>query len=452
MPFNERKQTTDAVSAMYETMHRIANGSRNNCGAAPELAKIRNKLHFRLPYGGSDELLCGVCQACCGREYSEDQQSCDACVEKSCTGGGEIDTGAAACPHIWGSFANTCRCSTPMPFGSCIIECVCKDAYQLPVHSVCNLRYCPRDQSGLVELSNKFGRIQCEGEGLEFCRATYNYTTYRMAPPSAYEPSMLNFEGALARAFGTYKVMDELDGGPNKAVANMWASLVTVAICIAIFAFDVRWMLQNLATIQNAAIFVLAMLAVDLFSGVLHICLDNPNFATMPVIGPQCMSFQTHHDSPNRMLQVPWFGYLSEHHTVLAVALATVTGNFKSQPLRIFLLYSAVLSEFMMASHRWSHMHPLEMPWLVSVLCKAGILLPVRMHSYHHVTYDCNFCIFTGWCNPLLNFSLRFVHHRSRAWLFALVALVFVPLSLSFKITRTKIVSLLSCVSMWRKV
>merc|ERR1712070_554374 len=126
----------------------------------------------------------------------------------------------------------------------------------------------------------------------------------------------------------------------------------------------------------NALLLFMAVCAVDLFSGVLHICLDNPNFVRMPVIGPQCQSFQTHHDAPTRLLLVPWFGYLSEHHAILAIVMSTVAANRKSQPFRVFLVYSAVFSEFMMASHRWSHLHPLEQPWLVRSFSQAGILMP----------------------------------------------------------------------------
>jgi len=436
------KTKSDSVKALYHKMDLIANKSKNYCGGVSELSVARHK--GRPELSSEADAFCGVCSKCCGGEFAEDQQKCDACVDQRCR---KVKPGENICPMTFGKYQKFCECKRgpsiqdPVndvdPDEDCLLTCVCKDAFGLPIHSVCNLRYCPATRGMWVEVENQYGYISCPG-GMDFCRATYNYSglAYRMSPPSAYQPSWYNIEGALARIFGSYKASNEIAGDANKVVANFYASLFVFGMCFAIVYVDFRWMVSAAFSVQNLGLLLLATCYIDLFSGLLHVCLDNPNFVNMPLIGPQCQSFQTHHDSPTRMVQVPWFGYLSEHHAMVAVVLLCGLGNRKNRPLRVFLLYSAIMSDLMMASHRWSHVHPSKVPAVVSTLSKMGILMPIKMHSYHHVTYDCNFCIFTGWFNPLLNLCTKVVHPYSRVWLVALFAYCFVPLAVSFDSSR----------------
>jgi len=443
----EQLQTSTAVNSTYETMTAVSKKAKHYCGASSEaemaLDQVRN--------GTGSDVLCGVCAKCCGGTFAQNQEACDICVAHNCTHKNR-------CPTIKGGFQKSCK-KCDWNNKDCLLECECKDAFGLPVHTTCNTLYChegPNTDAPVddVILTNHFGHLACGqyATSFNYCKATYNYTNanYRMLPPSAYAPSLLNLEGALAWVFGSYKASDEISGDANKAVANFPASLVVFVSIAAILAVDGCWIFQNCLTKPNVVLFVAATFVVDLFSGVLHIVLDNPNFVQMPIIGPQCTSFQTHHDSPTRLLIVPWFGYLSEHHAILAIVMATVIGNHKSRSLRVFLAYGAAMSELMMASHRWSHTHPLQLPWLVRILGKVGVLMPVRMHSYHHVTYDCNFCIFTGWFNPLLNFCTWIVHPYSRIWLFALISMCFLPLILSFGLTQRHLASLSS--PLWKRL
>ena len=97
-------------------------------------------------------------------------------------------------------------------------------------------------------------------------------------------------------------------------VGNFQASCGVFLICLVVVAWDGRHVLRRRADNKwrwcgraNAALWALAALYIDLFSGVLHIVLDNPHFVRWPLIGPQCESFQTHHASPTRLLTTPWF-------------------------------------------------------------------------------------------------------------------------------------------------
>eukprot|EP00927_Polykrikos_kofoidii_P021874 TRINITY_DN20582_c0_g1_i1.p1 TRINITY_DN20582_c0_g1~~TRINITY_DN20582_c0_g1_i1.p1 ORF type:complete len:599 (+),score=61.34 TRINITY_DN20582_c0_g1_i1:97-1893(+) len=412
-------QPNSVVSSIYSTLANMSAKGKNFCGAESEAEHAVDRSRKATGLGP----MCGVCSACCGGRYAANQQTCDDCVSRSCT----------RQPYaVRGNYEKSCtECISSEGSDGWQLRCSCRDSFGLPVHTTCNPLYCSSDPASTsqVELMNKYGHLACM-TGLNFCQASYNYSqaNYRIMPPSAYEPSLLSFEGALARVFGSYKALDEIDGDANKAVGNVLASLVVFGTFVALLVVDGRWMRESCTSATNALLLFIAACFVDVYSGVLHICLDNPNFVQLPIIGPQCQSFQTHHDAPTRLLVVPWFGYLSEHHAIMAICMCTVAGNRKSRSLRVFLAYAVVFSELMMASHRWSHVHPLEQPWAVKSLSQVGLLMSVRMHSYHHVTYDMNFCIFTGWFNPLLNCAVWLIHHQSQFWLYALIFINFIPL------------------------
>jgi len=425
---------TDTVSHFYGTLEKVSNRS-NYCGAnVPEGGQAIDILRKKsdLPP------MCGVCDKCCTAENAASVSKCDKCVSTDC----QEDTSTTSCPAPTGTYRGSCQCEHEP---GCQLSCTCMDSYHLPVSSVCNLRYCKSQLSadGGVEvaLDNIFGILTCPGGGINFCRATsgWGLRTKRLEPPSAYAASSGSIEGRLALIFGSYKQEDFHMGGADKAVANFYASAIVFFFMLAVLLVDSRWMVTKAFSRENLLLTVLSMIYVDIFSGILHVVLDNPFNVTMPLIGPQCESFQTHHDSPTRLLTIPWFGYLSEHHVILALQLCTTMGSPKNRFLRVFNLYGAVGSMVMMASHRWAHMHPSETPTLVSALASCRVLMPVRMHSYHHVTYDINFSIFTGWSNPVLNLMVKVLHHHSPAWVLVLAALLFVPLVLSFEIVRTRL-------------
>ena len=82
------------------------------------------------------------------------------------------------------------------------------------------------------------------------------------------------------------------------------------------------------------------------------------------------------------------------------------------------LVQVLVLSCFMMASHRWAHTQQERLSPLIARLQTSGLLLSHIDHSFHHVDYNCNFAIFTGWCNPALNrATAHLLGERSELWL-----------------------------------
>merc|ERR1719361_1810832 len=78
--------------------------------------------------------------------------------------------------------------------------------------------------------------------------------------------------------------------------------------------------------------------------------------------------------------------------------------------LCVFL--SFFMTQLMMFSHRWSHMRNSDKPFLAHFLQKTGIIMSDAHHHKHHTTYDCNFAIFSGLCNPILNHVVKIGWHQ----------------------------------------
>ena len=76
-----------------------------------------------------------------------------------------------------------------------------------------------------------------------------------------------------------------------------------------------------------------------------------------------------------------------------------------------------------MATHRWTHCAPSDVPFVVRWFQDAGIFLTRKGHSIHHTDYTENFSLLTGWGNPTLNFLVKHVaHHNNMAWFWVFVA------------------------------
>ena len=185
----------------------------------------------------------------------------------------------------------------------------------------------------------------------------------------------------------------------------------------------------------HVALLATAVVYVDILSGLLHIVLDNPAFTTLPLLGPGAVGFQRHHHHPAGITIHNILNFVQEHLAgmcgVLMAGLvpARWSAGANTNLLRLFLLEVIVLSCFMMASHRWSHTQADQLSPLIVTLQEKGVLLSHLDHSLHHVDYNCNFAIFTGWCNPLLNrLTANVLHERRTAWLYLLALWGVTPL------------------------
>ena len=187
-----------------------------------------------------------------------------------------------------------------------------------------------------------------------------------------------------------------------------------------------------------AAFTCLAALYTDLLSGFLHIVLDNPHFTTWPFIGPGAVGFQRHHHHPAGItVNAPLLVFVQEAYPGLSMIAATglvptkysAGSSLRTAWLRVFLASVMLMSAVMMACHRWSHTSRDALhPWIIAAQ-DSGIILDHNAHSVHHIDYNMNFCIFTGWGNPMVNLlTAHVLNEHSRIWLLVLIGWAMTPL------------------------
>ena len=188
------------------------------------------------------------------------------------------------------------------------------------------------------------------------------------------------------------------------------------------------WCGGGLSGYDHMKLMVVAFVYTDWMSGLLHVVLDNPVMNTWPGIGPEARAFQGHHFDPTGVARGPILDMVREDHSVVFIVMIVLAVLRPSSPgLLNFGLHFSWMSHLMMASHRWSHTHPKYLSWMTIKMQQFGILMTTRHHSKHHASYDCNFCIFSGLMNPLLNRLVYVVHWRSPLWFFLLVFFIASP-------------------------
>jgi plasmanylethanolamine desaturase len=156
----------------------------------------------------------------------------------------------------------------------------------------------------------------------------------------------------------------------------------------------------------------LAYYLADLLSGVIHWICDSFGSAATPVWGPMLVGpFRRHHRAPLDITQISLLENLGASAIAGALVLwlwspVTAQGWAQSwgQGLRwlgLELLVFAVLSNLF---HRWAHLPRAQRPAWLRRAQAWHLLLDSDAHLRHHrPPHRLNYCILSGWANPLSN-------------------------------------------------
>jgi len=187
---------------------------------------------------------------------------------------------------------------------------------------------------------------------------------------------------------------------PQQALVATWASLTAAAYwqCAA-------GMIANPSLILGTCLtgFATIFLA-DFLSGVYHWLADNFGDANTPIFGRQIAAFQGHHRQPWIITEREFcnniHGIALPAIPLLVLALAAGSGPQYFAFISI-LSTGIVLSQHL---HRWSHMKAQALPGVVVWMQDRNLILSRKGHGAHHKQpFDCNYCIVTGWMNPVLD-------------------------------------------------
>ncbi|RFO98506.1 hypothetical protein DIC66_01035 [Rhodoferax lacus] len=149
----------------------------------------------------------------------------------------------------------------------------------------------------------------------------------------------------------------------------------------------------------------------DLLSGLIHWVCDSFGDSHTPLWGPMLVApFRRHHKSPGDITQIS----LTENLGSSAIAGAVVlwlwspdfarpasNGVLLARLVGLWCVAFAVLSN---RFHRWAHLPTARRPRWMQRLQHWRIILRPQTHALHHrKPHRGNYCILSGWANPLCN-------------------------------------------------
>ena len=117
--------------------------------------------------------------------------------------------------------------------------------------------------------------------------------------------------------------------------------------------------------------------------------------------------------------------------TPMAIYYTALKGFGILNPTYLCLVgWKLLMAYFGQLCHCMSHMPLHHKPTWVVALQDAGLMISTKEHGGHHKTYDDNFCIGSGVCNPIIA-SLRKLTTNKWIWLalFIFTLIADVPLA-----------------------
>jgi ubiquitin-conjugating enzyme E2 variant len=155
---------------------------------------------------------------------------------------------------------------------------------------------------------------------------------------------------------------------------------------------------------RNAAIWwvlPLALLAVDFLSGLVHWLFDTRVAPGNGFLGRIAVNFLDHHVHPTRTVEVGFAAtswrvalYLSLPLLLTALLMPVGTGQ-------AWTFWIAVLGLVVAQCHKEAHKRRPSAP--ARLLQRLGLAVRPADHRRHHRNHEQAYCVFTGWCNPLLD-------------------------------------------------
>jgi plasmanylethanolamine desaturase len=197
------------------------------------------------------------------------------------------------------------------------------------------------------------------------------------------EPPVHDEAGLLTRAF--------------EVSCLVAAGALLVANVIRLTGVGLRWWV--------APVILLAGVAADMVSGLVHWAADTWGRDTLPILGPRFLRpFRVHHINPHDFLRrnfIDCNGDVAMLNAPLLAAALWIPLEGGWAPAAVALTAFAAWSLPTNQVHQWAHM-PCP-PRLVRWLQARGVILGGAAHQQHHVSpYATNYCIATGWCNRWL--------------------------------------------------
>jgi ubiquitin-conjugating enzyme E2 variant len=149
-------------------------------------------------------------------------------------------------------------------------------------------------------------------------------------------------------------------------------------------------------------------IAADLVSGVVHWLADRFGTPQTPIVGQAFVHpFREHHDFPKKILEHDFIEVNGNNCLVMLLYLTPLLLVLPAHPegawmgLASFSFFFACGIFMTNQFHQWAHAD--EVSPLVAWLQRHNLVLSPAAHDRHHTApYETDYCITSGWMNPLL--------------------------------------------------
>ena len=215
---------------------------------------------------------------------------------------------------------------------------------------------------------------------------------------------------------------------PRKPFQRPFVILQVVG-CVAVAVSTAR---QLGPAISLASIFT-TYFAFDLYSGLVHYCLDWEGFNSLPFFGPLCRTFQHHHKDTTFIWRSDVYTNLSEVGLFLHISdtlpLVALSWSGAMRVPAIVWYCSAWKTLHSMIgelAHRAAHKPPSVRSGLERALQRSGIYLDPKYHLQgHHHNLDEQFCEL-GWMDAVFDGMRRWMTPNRWFWAAVTVCASFV--------------------------
>lgn len=171
-----------------------------------------------------------------------------------------------------------------------------------------------------------------------------------------------------------------------------------------------------------AVAFFASMVVADLISGIVHWLADTWGTVEIPILGPTLIkNFREHHSDPLALTRKGLVETNGDNCMILipaqvgALFIPLAEGRVEWMFFYVFVLSFTFWIMVTNQVHKWAHMKPEQVNFLVRLGQKTRIFLPYHEHQIHHtVPFESHYCITNGWMNGIL---ARTGFYRKLEWI-----------------------------------
>jgi ubiquitin-conjugating enzyme E2 variant len=191
--------------------------------------------------------------------------------------------------------------------------------------------------------------------------------------------------------------------------------IVAIAACISLIAVLMWRLFASASTratpmgfVWMATASLAGYMGADLVSGVVHWLADRFGSPDTPVLGEAFVRpFREHHDHPKEILEHDFVEINGNNSLVMLLLLVPAIIILPAQIDGAWIGFASFTASFSAAIfmtnqfHKWAHAD--NSPAIVGWLHRQGLVLSPRAHDRHHTApFETDYCITSGWMNPLL--------------------------------------------------